>query len=173
MTLPAGSHNRRSACARAVNAAGRLPKRRGRTVDGVPSLCGRPRRSVCPRMVPQKAHPPYAHQTVTRITPRLSATPKTMTEYSPPRGSLPTKELLFRALLIRGSKADPQRVRTAAPDQQSQGQHGHAHTRPKPRTRVRDALRCVRGQTEAVSTRDPIEGEHRALGPNQMGPSPA
>ena len=37
----------------------------------------------------------------------LRATPKTVTEYSPPRGSLPTKERLFRALLIRGSKADP------------------------------------------------------------------
>ena len=72
-----------------------------------------------------------------------------------------------------GLKADPLRVRTAAPDQQSQGQHGHARTRPKPRTRVRDALRCVRGWTEVASTRDPTEGDHRALEPNRMGPSPA
>ena len=39
------------------------------------------------------------------------ATPKTVTEYSPPWGSLLTKEQLFRALLIRGSKAGPPRVR--------------------------------------------------------------
>jgi len=39
--------------------------------------------------------------------------------------------------------------------------------------RVRDARRCVRGRTEAAISRDPIEGEHRALGPNRTGPSPA
>ena len=67
------------------------------------------------------------------------ATPKTVTEYSPPGGSLPTKEQLFRALLNQGFEGWPVEGLTAAPDQQSQGQHGHAHTKPKPRTR---SLRC-------------------------------
>jgi hypothetical protein len=61
------------------------------------------------------------------------------------------------ALLIRGSKPDPRRVRTGAPDHQSQGQRGRAHSslsssppaQGRPTCRVR----------EPASRGDPTEGE--------------
>jgi hypothetical protein len=64
------------------------------------------------------------------------------------------------ALLIRGSKLDPRRVRTGAPDQQSQGQRGRAHlslsssppARGHPTSRIQEP-------TRAASRGDPIEGE--------------
>jgi hypothetical protein len=64
------------------------------------------------------------------------------------------------ALLIRGSKPDPRRVRTGAPDHQSQGRRGHAHSslsssppgRGRPTCRVREPAR-------AASQGDPTEGE--------------
>jgi hypothetical protein len=57
------------------------------------------------------------------------------------------------ALLIRGSKPDPQRVRTGAPDHQSQGRRGHAHSsrsssppaRGCPTCRVREPVRAASG----------------------------
>jgi hypothetical protein len=64
------------------------------------------------------------------------------------------------ALLIRGSKRDPRRVRTGAPDQQSHGQRGRARSslssippaRGRPTCRVQEPAR-------AASQGDPIEGE--------------
>jgi hypothetical protein len=56
------------------------------------------------------------------------------------------------ALLIRGSKPDPRRVRTGAPDHQSQGRRKRAHSslsssppnRGRPTCRVREPARAVR-----------------------------
>jgi hypothetical protein len=64
------------------------------------------------------------------------------------------------ALLIRGSKPDPRRVRTGVPDHQSQGRRGRAHSslfsslpaRGRPTCRVREPAR-------AASRGDPTEGE--------------
>jgi hypothetical protein len=64
------------------------------------------------------------------------------------------------ALLIRGSKPDPRRVRTGAPNRQSQGRRGHAHSslsssppaRGRPTDRVQEPAR-------AASQGDPTEGE--------------
>jgi hypothetical protein len=64
------------------------------------------------------------------------------------------------ALLIRGSKPDPRRVRTGAPDHQSQGRRRRAHSslsssppaRGRPTCRVREPVR-------AASRGDPTEGE--------------
>jgi hypothetical protein len=73
-------------------------------------------------------------------------------------GSIP---LLPRmALLIRGLKPDPRRVRTGAPGHQSQGRRGRAHSslslsppaRGRPTCRVREPAR-------AASRGDPTEGE--------------
>jgi hypothetical protein len=63
-------------------------------------------------------------------------------------------------LLIRGSKPDPRRVRTGAPDQQSQGRRGRAHSslswspsaRGRPTCRVQEPVR-------AASQGDPTERE--------------
>jgi hypothetical protein len=64
------------------------------------------------------------------------------------------------ALLIRGSKPDPRRVRTCSPDRQSQGRRGRAHSSlslsaPAP---GRPACR-VREPARAASRGDPTEGE--------------
>jgi hypothetical protein len=67
---------------------------------------------------------------------------------------------LATALLIRGSKPDPRRVRTGAPDHQSQGRRGRARSslslsppaRGRPTCRVREPAR-------AASWGDPTEGE--------------
>jgi hypothetical protein len=64
------------------------------------------------------------------------------------------------ALLIRGSKPDPRRVRTGAPDHQSQGRRGRAHSSlsPSPPARGRPTCR-VREPARAASRGDPTEGE--------------
>jgi hypothetical protein len=70
------------------------------------------------------------------------------------------------ALLIRGSKPDPRRVRTGAPDRRSQGRRGHAHSsrslsppaRGCPTSRVREPAR-------AASRGIPPRESFRALGP--------
>jgi hypothetical protein len=64
------------------------------------------------------------------------------------------------ALLIRGSKPDPRRVRTGAPDQQSQGRRGCAHSSlsSSPPTRGRPTCR-VQEPARAASREDPTEGE--------------
>jgi hypothetical protein len=70
-------------------------------------------------------------------------------------------QLLSRtALLIRGSEPDPRRVRTGAPDHQSQGQQGRAHTSlsSSPLARGRPTCR-VRESARAASRGDPTEGE--------------
>jgi hypothetical protein len=71
-----------------------------------------------------------------------------------------TQLLTRTTLLIRGSKPDPRRVRTGAPDHQSQGRRGRAHSslpssppaRGRPTCRVRELVR-------AASRGDPTEGE--------------
>jgi hypothetical protein len=64
------------------------------------------------------------------------------------------------ALLIRGSKPDPRRVRTGAPDRQSQGQRGRAHSSLSSSPPARGRPICgVREPARAASRGDPIEGE--------------
>jgi hypothetical protein len=67
---------------------------------------------------------------------------------------------LVMALLIRGSKPDPQRVRTGAPDRQSQGRRRLAHSSlsSSPPARGRPTC-CVREPARAASRGDPTEGE--------------
>jgi hypothetical protein len=70
-------------------------------------------------------------------------------------------QLLSRtALLIRGSKTDPRRVRTGAPDHQSQGRRGHAHSSFSSSPPARGCPTCrVREPARAASRGDPTEGE--------------
>jgi hypothetical protein len=78
------------------------------------------------------------------------------------------------ALLIRGLKPDPRRVRTGAPDRQSQGRRGRAHSslsssppaRGRPTCRIQDPMR-------EASRGIPSRESFRALGPQRTGPSPA
>jgi hypothetical protein len=64
------------------------------------------------------------------------------------------------ALLIRGSKPDPRRVRTGAPDQQSQGRRGRAHSSLSSSPSARGRPTChVQEPARAASRGDPIEGE--------------
>jgi hypothetical protein len=71
-----------------------------------------------------------------------------------------TQVLPCTALLIRGSKPDPRRVRTGAPDHQSQGRQGRAHSSlsSSPPARGRPTC-CVREPARAASRGDPTEGE--------------
>jgi hypothetical protein len=71
-----------------------------------------------------------------------------------------TQVLPRTALLFRGSKPDPRRVRTGAPDHQSQGRRGRAHSSlsPSPPARGRPTCR-VREPARAGSRGDPTEGE--------------
>jgi hypothetical protein len=64
------------------------------------------------------------------------------------------------ALLIRGSKPDPRRVQTGAPDHQSQGRRGRAHSSlsSSPPARGRHTCR-VQEPARAASRGDPTEGE--------------
>jgi hypothetical protein len=64
------------------------------------------------------------------------------------------------ALLIRGSKPDPRRVQTGAPDRQSQGRRGRAHSSlsSSPPAQGRPTCR-VQEPARAASQGDPIEGE--------------
>jgi hypothetical protein len=63
-------------------------------------------------------------------------------------------------LLIRGSKPDPRRVRTGAPDHQSQGRRGRVHLSlsSSPPARGRPTCR-VQEPARAASRGDPTEGE--------------
>jgi hypothetical protein len=64
------------------------------------------------------------------------------------------------ALLIRGSKRDPLRVRTGAPDRQSQGRRGRAHSSLSSSPPVRGRPTChIQEPARAASRGDPIEGE--------------
>jgi hypothetical protein len=64
------------------------------------------------------------------------------------------------ALLIRGSKPDPRRVRTGAPDQQSQGRRGRAHPSLSSSPPARGCPTCrIQELARAASRGDPIEGE--------------
>jgi hypothetical protein len=78
------------------------------------------------------------------------------------------------ALLIRGLKPDPRRVRTSASDQQSQGRRGRAHSSlsSSPPTRGRPTCR-IQEPTRAASRGIPSRESFRALGPLRTGPSPA
>jgi hypothetical protein len=71
------------------------------------------------------------------------------------------------ALLIKGLKPDPRRVRTGAPDRKSQGRRGRVHSSLSsgPPARGRPTC-CVQEPARAASRGDPIEGElphHRSL----------
>jgi hypothetical protein len=64
------------------------------------------------------------------------------------------------ALLIRGLKPDPPRVRTGASDQQSQGRRGCAHSSLSSSPPARGRPTChIQEPTRAASRGDPIEGE--------------
>jgi hypothetical protein len=64
------------------------------------------------------------------------------------------------ALLIRGSKPDPRRVRTGTPDHQSQGRRGHAHSSLSSSLPARGCPTCrVQEPARAASRGDPTEGE--------------
>jgi hypothetical protein len=71
-----------------------------------------------------------------------------------------TQLLPRMALLIRGSKPDPRRVRIGAPDHQSQGRRGRAHSSlsSSPPARGRPTCR-VQEPARAASRGDPTEGE--------------
>jgi hypothetical protein len=71
-----------------------------------------------------------------------------------------TQVLPRTALLIRGSKPDPRRVRTGAPDHQSQGRRGRAHSSlsSSPPARGRPTCR-VQEPARVASRGDPTEGE--------------
>jgi hypothetical protein len=73
-------------------------------------------------------------------------------------GSIP---LLPRTtLLIRGSKPDPRRVRTGAPDHQSQGRRGRAHSSLSSSPPARGCPTCrVQEPERAASRVDRTEGE--------------
>jgi hypothetical protein len=64
------------------------------------------------------------------------------------------------ALLIRGSKLDPRRVRTGAPDQQRQGRRERVHSSlsPSPPARGRPTCR-IQEPARAAIRGDPVEGE--------------
>jgi hypothetical protein len=63
-------------------------------------------------------------------------------------------------LLIRGSKPDPPRVRTGAPDHQSQGRRGHVHSSLSSSLPARGCPTCrVREPARVASRGDPTEGE--------------
>jgi hypothetical protein len=71
-----------------------------------------------------------------------------------------TQLLPRTALLIRGSKPDPRRVQTGAPDHQSQGQRGRAHSSLSSSPTARGCPTCrVREPARAASRGDPTEGE--------------
>jgi hypothetical protein len=71
-----------------------------------------------------------------------------------------TRLLPRTALLIRGSKPDPRRVRTSAPDHQSQGRRGRAHSSLSSSPSARGCPTChVREPARAASRGDPTEGE--------------
>jgi hypothetical protein len=64
------------------------------------------------------------------------------------------------ALLIRGSKPDPRRVQTGAPDHQSQGQRGCTHSSLSSSQTARGHPTCrVREPVRAASRGDPTEVE--------------
>jgi hypothetical protein len=64
------------------------------------------------------------------------------------------------ALLIRGSKPDPRRVRTGAPDHQSQGRRGRAHSSLSSSPPARGHPTCrVREPARSASRGDPTDGE--------------
>jgi hypothetical protein len=71
-----------------------------------------------------------------------------------------TQVLPLTALLIRGSEPDPRRVRTGAPDHQSQGRRGctHSSLSSSPTARGRPTCR-VQEPARAASRGDPTEGE--------------
>jgi hypothetical protein len=71
-----------------------------------------------------------------------------------------TRVLPRTALLIRGSKPDPRRVRTGVPDHQSQGRRGRAHSSLSSSPPARGHPTCrVREPARAASWGDPTEGE--------------
>jgi hypothetical protein len=71
-----------------------------------------------------------------------------------------TQLLPRTALLIRGSKPDPRRVRTGAPDHQSQGRRGHVHSSLSSSPPAQGCPTChVRELARAASQGDPTEGE--------------
>jgi hypothetical protein len=64
------------------------------------------------------------------------------------------------ALLIRGSKPNPQRVQTGAPDHQSQGRRGRVHSSLSSSPPARGHPTCrVREPARASSRGDPTEAE--------------
>jgi hypothetical protein len=78
------------------------------------------------------------------------------------------------ALLIRGSKPDPRRVRTGAPDQRSQGRQGRAHSSLSSSSPARGRSTCrIQEPTMAASRGIPSRESFRALGPQRTGLSPA
>jgi hypothetical protein len=77
------------------------------------------------------------------------------------------------ALLIRGSKPNPQRVRASAPDRQSQGQSGHAYSSLSSSPPARGRPTChVQEPTRAASRGIQSRESFRALGPHRTRPSP-
>ena len=95
---------------------------------------------------------------------------RTVMEYSL-RGFLTIEGILFRGLTDQGFEGWPAEGSTDAPGHRSQGQHGYA-LQATLEHGVRDILRSVQGQPRVPSKGDPIEREHRALGPYLTGPSP-
>jgi len=162
-----GPRDRGNPRARTVTTAGRLPKRRGRTVAGVPSLCDRPRLSICPRTPPQKACPFCTRRATSRMTQRLRAPRRKLWRNIPLGGFLTKEGTAIPSPTDQGFEGWPAKGSTAAPDQPSQGQHGHAHTKPSLERKFEMSYvvfkasqrRLVRGipARESVDPSDPIE----------------
>ena len=93
-----------------------------------------------------------------------------MTEYSF-WGLFTIEGTLFRGLTDQGFESWPVEGLTGTPDHQSQGLHGCV-VQATLEHGVRDILRSVQGQPRVPGKGDPIEREHRALGPYLTGPSP-
>ena len=99
--------SRKRACVRS-NYSGTAPEAAQAHCRWRPITMRSPVPFCLPESAASKSAPaPHAlgHDAHYTTTPR--AMPKTMTEYSPPGGSLPTKEQLFRALLNQGFEGWP------------------------------------------------------------------
>ena len=86
----------------------------------------------------------------------------------PPEGFLTNEGTAIPSSTNQGVESWPAEGSTATPEQQSQGQHGHAHTKPSLKREFEMPYVVFEARQEAASMRDPVEGEHRALGPNHV-----
>jgi hypothetical protein len=125
-----------------------------------PTLEGCKYRPVVPKPAQQGGRhrcPRYARITDQRLVGR--AYPRALEPRRCEKSGAPSCHPVV-ALLITGSKPDPQRVRTGAPDRQSQGRRGRAQSSLSSSPPARGCPTCrVQEPARAASRGDPIEGE--------------